>query len=517
MAPAPPWIRTPRVAWLIKPDVGVQLPYVDKSSHWTHFWSCGPGIHSLKSHPFYRISGYYPESDNSHFAIGPLETYSREIWRYCVKKCLDQYHGDKLDFEGPLGQEIVEELCAPQQFEHLAISFHVYTFMRVEEGHTFSNQGEFRARSFLRMIGAISEEHGNFVVMQAVQRLVQNSVRMLVEKRLSESPEYCHRRGRLDWSEIGETGEVNIEDPDIPSDTVLNSPAAHQRGRFRSAWAAELAERTIQDIEDLTLDPGPGNVLHGDANDRSGSNLNNSPGAEPEAMSGAGSPSEPGQEPASVSGAGADGVDEAGASAQDNNTPDSMGTDSGNEGTIDLERPQEPDPEHEVAPRARASARAWNDLRNFQFSQDRRTVDDTRIPFPGIFLSSSLVRYDHSISWSDQTQFFTPTSRPHFTDFRALMPHLDALRDHIGRAYAQAHTGQRNIAVASNIATQTTSVTGSVDAQAIDTQTVDAGTQTDEVPNTASQTQQIAATQAETADQPEEPIPRLQLDDYWTM
>ncbi|KAK6331471.1 hypothetical protein TWF730_004553 [Orbilia blumenaviensis] len=210
MAPAPPFLPTPRVFWLIEPGNGLIVPFVDYTKGWTNFWAAKPVTHLLyKTHPFYRISGYYPEDGESHFGVNPLEVPARDLWRSCVKGCVDTY-AYKLNINGSIAKEIIDELSAPQQFEHLAVSFGMDFVMAVEEGTSFSTSGEFRARSFLRLIGATMEQYGEHGARLLILNIVKDPVRVLVDERLREEvfrPVPVDRRLGPDWSKMGDVEE----------------------------------------------------------------------------------------------------------------------------------------------------------------------------------------------------------------------------------------------------------------------------------------------------------------------
>ncbi|KAK6503705.1 hypothetical protein TWF481_008709 [Arthrobotrys musiformis] len=246
MAPPPPWIPAPRVKWLIHPGVGAKFPGTSGEDGWKKFWSCSPRLAETSGvfHPFNRIYGYYPEDKASHFAVTTLEISALKIWRRSVKQCL-QHHSDNINIGGELAKEIVEELCAPQQFHHLGDIFQIDKMMIVESGHSFSTVGEFLARSSLRAIGDILKKHGSVHTLQYIERMIFKSVAALVEARLQERPEerVISRRGHVDWSTLGycEDDEdmvqqsvvllpplfLNEKSTIVPYSTVMGFPAQH--------------------------------------------------------------------------------------------------------------------------------------------------------------------------------------------------------------------------------------------------------------------------------------------------
>ncbi|KAF3227845.1 hypothetical protein TWF192_007639 [Orbilia oligospora] len=425
MAPAPPWIPTPRVSWIIKPAVGTQLPALDDffCIGWKIFWACEPIPGSdvdLPNHPFYRTADYYPIDKEGCFGVSLQELGALDIWRSCIRKCLTVYHAETIDPDEQLGREIIEELSAPQQFEDLAICYGTDDLMLIERGHQFSTQGEFRARSFLRMIGAILEQHQSFVTSQYIRRLIQGSVDQLVAIRLRETPPRKRPRRRgVNWSRLGDV----VEEKDFGWVSTDDAPPGHRRGQPVSLGG--IMGRVVRSMENFTLNPGPTNPNPGSlpAAGGTGTSSNGSTGG-PDPGASSGPSSGPTGGSGVVLGAGPEGGsgnehgNEAGTGsaielsdrspkesdtyAQSDGPSDLMDIDDDNFETASeeysedytLQMPEQRDP--------------WEVLRDLEFSDERETIDDTRIPFPGITLSSTLKKYDHSVYWPDRTRYFTP-------------------------------------------------------------------------------------------------------------
>ncbi|KAF3082503.1 hypothetical protein TWF706_001634 [Orbilia oligospora] len=460
MAPAPPWIPTPRVSWIIKPAVGTQLPALDDFCiGWKRFWACEPIPGSdmdLPNHPFYRILDYYPTDKESCFSASVQELGALDLWRSCIRKCLTVHHADTIDPDEQLGREIIEELSAPQQFEDLAVCFGTDDLMLVERGHQFSTLGELRARSFLRMIGAMLEQHQSFVTSQYIRRLIQGSVDQLVAIRLSETPpQQRPRRRGVDWSQLGDF----VEEEDSGLFGTDNAPPGHRRGQ--PASLGSLTNQVVQSTEDSTLNPGPANPNPGSLPAAGGTGASSNgpiggpgpgtssgpsggpssgpaggsgvvscagpegglenepgevPGNEPEEGPGTGQGEEPGNElEAGLVSEHRNEEDTRSAIESNNRSPkvsDTYAQDDGPSDLMDidndnfeaaseghsedytLQMPEQRDP--------------WEVMRDLEFSDERETIDDTRTPFPGITLSSTLKKYDHSVYWPGRTRYFTP-------------------------------------------------------------------------------------------------------------
>ncbi|KAF3157177.1 hypothetical protein TWF569_004079 [Orbilia oligospora] len=432
MAPAPPWIPTPRVSWIIKPAVGTQLPALDDFCiGWKRFWACEP----------------IPDKE-SYFSASVQELGALDLWRSCIRKCLTVHHADTIDPDEQLGREIIEELSAPQQFEDLAVCFGTDDLMLVERGHQFSTLGELRARSFLRMIGAMLEQHQSFVTSQYIRRLIQGSVDQLVAIRLCETPpQQRPRRRGVDWSQLGDF----VEEEDSGLFGTDNAPPGHRRGQ--PASLGSLTNQVVQSTEDSTLNSGPANPNPGSLPAAGGTGASsNGPIGGPGPGTSNGPSGRPSSGPAGgsgvVSGAGPEGglenepeegpgtgqgeepgneleaglVSEHGNEegtgsaiessnrspkvsdtyAQGDGPSDLMDIDNDNFETASeghsedytLQMPEQRDP--------------WEVMRDLEFSDERETIDDTRTPFPGITLSSTLKKYDHSVYWPDRTRYFTP-------------------------------------------------------------------------------------------------------------
>ncbi|KAK6518608.1 hypothetical protein TWF506_005743 [Arthrobotrys conoides] len=446
MAPPPPWTPTPRVSWLIKPARDTTLPSLDNpNGGWERFWVCRPIAHSdnIQNHPFYRIYGYYPTNKDSYFSASLQESAALEVWRACIRKCLVVYHAENIDPDGPLAQDIIEELSAPQQFESLGVCYNTDNLMRVERPHRFSTLGEFRARSFLRLMGAILEQHGHFVTSQCIRRLIQGSVDELVELRLAEHPEQRSRRGKVDWSRLGDVEEGELgnlhcslsETDDYESAVRLmetntaNAPSAHPRGQIVNL--GNLADEARHSMENLTLnsehadsDSGPSpeaggaginnnltGGLGGGSSGASGNELGIGPADETAAVSSTGPGNESDNGPTVESG------------AQVDNPSDPMDIDVEATETARQEQPQGYTHDHKIPDRS-----PWEIMRDLEFSDQRPTLEDTRIPFPGISLSSTLEEYQHSARWPDKTRYFTSpsVSRPIRPLSESTSPHNEA-------------------------------------------------------------------------------------------
>ncbi|KAK6515763.1 hypothetical protein TWF281_004353 [Arthrobotrys megalospora] len=365
MAPAPPFLRAPRIFWLIKPGDGHILPDIDTKGGWTNFWSARPVTQVLhRTHPFYRVAGYYPETFSGHFAVSLTEVPARELWCQCVKRCLDS-HADKINVGGPLAEEIMEELCAPQQFEHLAVIFGTDRIMAIEKGGAFSAAGEFRARSFLRLIGAMIEQYGPGTTAACLQQMVYGAVTLLVEERLQEQPQHrvrCLRGGGskpVDWSKLGdiEEGEPVTYEATLPFNAPTPDPD-NEDNVPPVAWIAAAVLKMMAQADSSSSDNNPADKM-----DIDGGNAAPAPAT---------SELEAGQPEASQS-------------AVDNQ-----------------EAPKSPIPLEPVATFMALAGEEGQYLGG-------PAIDDTPVPLPGFYRQSSLQPYDHSVYWPENIRYFTPS------------------------------------------------------------------------------------------------------------